>query len=281
MSKKIALMSVGHGGKGNGSWHDGGANGYVNEYKEVLKIMTDTKRKLDAWGVKNHLIIDTTSTSVNANVNWLAGAHNYYADKYGASNVLHLQGHMNSSTRMQQRGIGTENLHYSGNTRAIAQRITDAICSALGTINRKTVERKDVGFLRMTRGVAVLQEFIFVNSKTDVELYRKNYNKLIDAYAKQIAKECGYNVGALTQSTETGGDNKMVKELMKEVESLKKEVASLRKLVGNGKAGASLAPTVERAVKLGITDGSRMGEPAKREEVVAMITRAVESNTKK
>lgn len=193
---KVIVQSAGHGGLNK---FDPGAVGLIREHDEAVKLTLKIREYLTSWGVSNHLIIDTVSRSVNANVNWLSAQHVRYEELYGINGVLHYQTHFNSiSGGTQSRDIGTEGLHFSDSTRHLAQSLANAMSKSAGFTNRGAKVRKDLGFLRTPMGKAVLAEVCFVNSKSDVDKYRKNFDRLAHAMAYDMATNGGWRLKTMS-----------------------------------------------------------------------------------
>ena len=189
---KVIVQSAGHGGLNK---FDPGAVGLIREHDEAVKLTLKVRDYLTSWGVDTHLIIDTSTRSVNANVNWLSAQHVRYEELYGINGVLHYQTHFNSiGGGTQTRDIGTEALHFSDSTRHLAQSLANAMSSSAGFTNRGAKVRKDLGFLRKPMGKAVLAEVCFVNSKADVDKYRKNFDRLAHSMAYNMAINGGWKL---------------------------------------------------------------------------------------
>lgn len=196
---KVIVQSAGHGGLNK---FDPGAVGLIREHDEAVKLTLKIREYLTSWGVSNHLIIDTVSRSVNANVNWLSAQHVRYEELYGINGVLHYQTHFNSiSGGTQSRDIGTEGLHFSDSTRHLAQSLANAMSKSAGFTNRGAKVRRDLGFLRTPMGKAVLAEVCFVNSKSDVDKYRKNFDRLAHAMAYDMATNGGWKLEATAHTS--------------------------------------------------------------------------------
>ena len=240
---KILVLDAGHGG------YYGGAEGNGLKEKDLtLAIALETERVLlrDYTGVR---VIQTRRTDKYLSLKQRSDISNSYKTDLFASI------HINSADNITANGYESYISPYTSH-KTTMRNVHNDIASYFQMNNIRDRGLKEVAFyvLRWTHAPAILTESLFINNPTEARFVRNNIKGIAEAHAR------------------------VVQTLKKEVEALKKEVASLRKLVGNGKAGTSLAPTVKRAVESGITDGSRMGEPAKREEVVAMIVRTLDKN---
>lgn len=107
-----------------------------------------------------------------------------------------------------------ETLYRTGNNemKALASLVSKAICDASGMILRRgdgTMPRKDLGFLNNTNlDKAILLEICFVNSQTDVRLYRQNFDKICLGIAealigRTLTNEPNPQTGQATQPEQT------------------------------------------------------------------------------
>lgn len=161
-----------------------GANGFLDEGAENIKVTKRVTEILNKAGIKTHYIQDTVNKSKNANVNWLIAQHNK------TSRQIDVQIHFNSSAGSHSKGIGTEVLVYDNNTLAGATAIANAIAS-VGFKNRGAKVRKDLGFLSRTTKPAYLIEVCFVNDSVDSAIYRRDFEKICQNIAKELAKLVG------------------------------------------------------------------------------------------
>lgn len=261
---KTLLMDAGHGG------HDGGAEGNGLKEKDLtLAIALETERILlrDYVGIR---VIQTRRTDKFLTLKQRTDMSNAYnAD-------LFVSVHINSAKDATANGYESYISPYTS-ARSKLSHIHNALANYFKSNGIRDRGLKELAFyvLRWTKAPAILTENLFIVNPSEANFLKNNVERIAEFHAIGIAKMLDLKGKAL-ESPQTIDKTKEDKLMKKELELLKQEVGRLTKLVGNGKAGASLAPTVKRAVELGITDGSRMGEPAKREEVVAMITRAVD-----
>lgn len=237
----------GHFGKGTG------AARFIDEGEEAIKVAKRV-HQLIKEKVKTTYIQDNVNKSRNANINWLVKRMNESRAK------THYSIHFNAS-KTTDKPVGTEVIVYSNKNSKHAGDISKAISGASGLINRGVKYNTSLGVLRRTHAPTYLIEVCFVDSKRDVEIYRKNFDGICKAIAGSILEFHGIKGGVGMQN---------------ELDALKKEIKELRELVGNGEAGKTLEKEVERGVELGITDGKNMGKPVTREQAVAMIVRAVD-----
>ncbi|MFL0584735.1 N-acetylmuramoyl-L-alanine amidase [Solibacillus silvestris] len=162
-----------------------GAHGLIDEVTEAIKVTKEVVRILRASGITANYIEDNVNKSQSKNIPWLIAQHNK------TSRLIDASIHFNASVGTQDGGLGTETLIYSGNNLDTATAITDAIAKASGLKNRGVKIRKDLGILKGTNKPCYLIEICFVNSRTDVELYRKNFDAICQAIAGELAKAVG------------------------------------------------------------------------------------------
>lgn len=162
-----------------------GAHGLIDEVTEAIKVTKEVVRILRASGITANYIEDNVNKSQSKNIPWLIAQHNK------TSRLIDVSVHFNASVGTQDGGLGTETLIYSGNNLDTATAITDAIAKASGLKNRGVKIRKDLGILKGTNKPCYLIEVCFVNSRTDVELYRKNFDAICQAIAGELAKAVG------------------------------------------------------------------------------------------
>lgn len=162
-----------------------GAHGLIDEVTEAIKVTKEVVRILRASGITTNYIEDNVNKSQSKNVPWLIAQHNK------TNRLIDASVHFNASVGTQDAGLGTETLIYSGNNLDTATAITDAIAKASGLKNRGVKIRKDLGILKGTSKPCYLIEVCFVNSSTDVELYRKNFDAICQAIAGELAKAVG------------------------------------------------------------------------------------------
>lgn len=223
-----------------------GANDLIDEVTEAIKVSKEVARILRASGITTNYIEDNVSKSQSANLGWLVKQHNQTNRQFDVSV------HFNASPGTHDRGIGTEVLYVNHAVKGIAEQVSSAIAKAAGFINRGAKHRMNLGFLNGTTKKALLIEVCFVNSKTDVELYRKNFDAICYAIASELAKAVG-----------------------KPIKSDKKEEATVTKETYEKDAAPSAwaKEAVEWAKKNNISDGTYLKRAATREEMIVMLHR--------
>ncbi|MGE7090909.1 N-acetylmuramoyl-L-alanine amidase [Lysinibacillus sp. NPDC048646] len=100
------------------------------------------------------------------------------------------------------KAIGTEVLYYDQKELAvrIAKTISDATSG--GLLNRGAKQRKDLGVLARTYEPAILIEICFVNSTVDAAIYRRDFEKICQAIAKELAAYLGKSPPSTLTSAE-------------------------------------------------------------------------------
>lgn len=182
MAKEIELHP-GH-WKNTGS----GANGILNEVTEARKVTKRVYEILQASGVPSTYFEDNNSTSQRQNINKLVSHHN--ADRDG----LIVSVHFNASAGTSNEGIGTEVYYY--NQKDLAAKVSKAISDATGgdLKNRGAKQRSNLGVLSSTYEPAILIEVCFVNSVFDAKVYNRDFEKICQAIAKELAASIGKTI---------------------------------------------------------------------------------------
>lgn len=185
-------VSAGHWGSRSG------ATGFLDEGLENILVAERVTEILRQANVKVNYIQDTVNKSQNDNVNWLVSQHNK------TSRFLDLHIHFNSSSGVVDSGIGTEVYVYSEKNKPLAKVICDGIVSAGGFKNRGVKLNSFWGMLKRTNKPCYYVELCFVNSKTDADLYRKNFEEICFSIAKSVAS--GINVNIVKEEGENLGN---------------------------------------------------------------------------
>ncbi|MED3832392.1 N-acetylmuramoyl-L-alanine amidase [Peribacillus frigoritolerans] len=127
---------------------------------------------------KVHTVNDDTSKTQRDNINTLVKYHN------SKNRDLDVSVHFNAGTK--ETG-GTEDLYYGDGNKALAARVSKAISEALGIKDRGAKKRIDLGFLKGTSKPAILIEVCFVDTKTNADAYKKNFDKCYKAIAETLS----------------------------------------------------------------------------------------------
>ncbi|WP_053346509.1 N-acetylmuramoyl-L-alanine amidase [Peribacillus butanolivorans] len=157
-----------------------GASGYIDEVDEARKVVSkvaDYLKELDCTVDTFH---DNTSKTQRDNINKIVKYHN------SKSRDLDVSVHFNAGTK--EIG-GTEVLYYSDGNKVLAEKVSKAISEALGIKDRGAKKRTDLGFLKGTAKPAILIEVCFVDTKTNADAYKKNFNNCCKAIAETLSGE--------------------------------------------------------------------------------------------
>lgn len=230
-----------------GHWTVGtGASDIIDEVTEARKVASRVAAILRKSDIVVNYVVDNTSKNKSENLKYLLAQHNK------TSRQLDVSVHFNASAGRQSKGIGTEVLYVSA--KDVASKVSKAIASASGLIDRGAKYRDNLAFLNGTNKPAVLIEVCFVNSVKDVELYNDNFESICQAIAKELAVAVGKSVMPST--------DRVVED--------KKEVAKVE-YNKDEKPSAWAEKAVAWAKENGISDGTYLKRPATREEVITML----------
>ncbi|OLN21989.1 hypothetical protein BTO30_11690 [Domibacillus antri] len=182
-----------------GHWKNpgSGASSIINEVTEARRVTKRVYDILKAYKVPAAYFEDNTSSNQAQNLNTLVKHHNQDRDD------LIVSVHFNASKGVTDSDIGTEVLYYNQET--LAAKIAKAISDASGLKDRGAKQRTGLAVLSKTYEPAVLIEVCFVNSRSDVDKYRKHFEKICFAIAQTLAAHVGYTIKAAgsTSSTST------------------------------------------------------------------------------
>jgi N-acetylmuramoyl-L-alanine amidase len=168
------VISSGHGLKIRG------AADILDEVDEARRVVDAVAKHLKNIGVNVKIFHDNTSTTQDQNLRTIVNYHN------GQKRDLDISVHFNAYEHTE-RPMGTEVLYVS--QLDLAADVSDAIAKAGGFIDRGSKKRTDLYFLNNTNEPAILIETCFVDSETDAELYRENFDIICEAIAAAIAGE--------------------------------------------------------------------------------------------
>jgi len=172
---KIAISS-GHGKYVRGAV---GPQGWgLDEVNEARRVVPKVAEFLRANGNTVHTFNDDTSTTQQQNLNTIVNWHNKQDRELDVS--VHFNAYVPT-----ELGRGDETLYLT--QQALATKITNAICSVSGLINRGAKKRSDLYFLNGTNKPAVLLEICFVDAAADVEAYTQHFDAICEAIAEAIA----------------------------------------------------------------------------------------------
>jgi N-acetylmuramoyl-L-alanine amidase len=172
---KIAISS-GHGKYVRGAV---GPQGWgLDEVNEARKVVPKVAEFLRANGNTVVTFNDDTSTTQQQNLNTIVNWHNKQ------DRELDLSVHFNAYVPTEL-GRGTETLYVT--QQSLATKVTNAICSVSGLINRGAKKRSDLYFLNGTNKPAILLEICFVDAAADVEAYTQHFDAICQAIAEAVA----------------------------------------------------------------------------------------------
>jgi N-acetylmuramoyl-L-alanine amidase len=142
-----------------------GASGYLDEARKIVSKVAEYLKDLDC---KVHTFNDNTSKMQRDNINTIVKYHN------SKSRDLDISVHFNAGTKE----IGDiEVLYYKDGNKALATKVSKAISEALGIKDRGAKKQTDLEFLKGTAKPAILIEVCFVDTKTNADAYKKNFDK--------------------------------------------------------------------------------------------------------
>lgn len=178
-------ISSGHGKK------VAGASYYIDEVTEARKVVDRVSQICEQLDPKGTITYHEDSASnKTSNLNNIIKYHN------STNRSLDVSIHFNSAKFKDENGeyklkctdsaVGTETLYKTQAGKVWAAKITTAIASAGGFKDRGIVHRTNLGFLNNTNKPAILIELCFVNSKKDVDLYKKNFEAICIAIAEVL-----------------------------------------------------------------------------------------------
>jgi len=192
---KIAISS-GHGK------YVRGAKGLIDEVDEARKVVPAVADFLTLSGNEVVTFNDDVSTTQSQNLNTIVNWHNKQ------DRDLDVSVHFNAYVPTDG-GRGNETLYIT--QESLATKVTNAVCSVSGLINRGAKKRSDLYFLNGTTKPAILLEVCFVDAGADVEAYTQHFDDICEAIANAIApmaeeapKDQLYVVGKVSQF---GGPN--------------------------------------------------------------------------
>jgi len=176
----------------SGHWTIGtGARDLIDEVTEARRVVDRVIAILRSWKIPVHHVEDNTSKNQQQNLTYLVTQHNK------TSRQLDVSVHFNASSGRQLKGIGTEVLYYDA--KELAAKVSKAISFASGLIDRGAKQRKELAFLANTNKPAILLEVCFVNSTVDTAIYNRDFEKICQAIAKELALAVGKSLS--TSST--------------------------------------------------------------------------------
>lgn len=167
-----------------GHWDVGtGARDILDEVTEARKVAKKVAQNLHASGVVVNYVEDNVSKNQSQNLSYIVKQHN------STNRQIDISIHFNASGNTTNKGIGTEVLYFT--EKALAEKMSKAIASASGLIDRGAKQRKELSFLANTNRPAILLEICFVNSTVDAAIYRRDFEKICQAIANVLISHVG------------------------------------------------------------------------------------------
>jgi N-acetylmuramoyl-L-alanine amidase len=155
-----------------------GAKGLIDEVDEARKVVPGVADALRLMGHDVVTFNDDTSTTQSQNLSTIVNWHNRQ------DRELDISVHFNAYIPTDG-GRGTETLYLT--QAGLAGRVSNAIASVSGLINRGSKKRSDLYFLNGTTKPAILLEICFVDAGADVEAYNNHFDDICDAIAGAVA----------------------------------------------------------------------------------------------
>ena len=162
-----------------GHWKPGtGARGFIDEVTEARNVVHEVSAIWSAQKYGHKVIIDNVSKNVVQNLTYLITEHRKY------SLARHFSIHFNSVAGTYEHGIGCEVLYANSRMKDAAEQMCLAICDVSGLKSRGAKQRTNLRFLNAFPYCALLIEVCFVNSQTDVHLYKTHFKDICKAIAQ-------------------------------------------------------------------------------------------------
>lgn len=166
-----------------GHWKPGtGARGLIDEVTEARKVVREVSAIWSAHKYGHKVIVDNVSRNATQNLNYLIAQHRKYPL------ARHFSVHFNAVAGTYERAIGCEVLYANSRMKDAAEQMCFAICNASGLKFRGAKKRTNLRFLNAFPHSALLIEVCFVNSQTDVHLYKTYFNEICNAIALAAVK---------------------------------------------------------------------------------------------
>ena len=200
-----------------------GAHGLIDEVTEAIRVSKRVTEILRTASITTNYIEDNVSKSQSKNIPWLIAQHNK------TSRAIDVSVHFNASTGTQSKGIGVETLIHNGKNLELAENITNAIAKVSGLKNRGVKIRTDLGILKGTNKPCYLIEVCFVNDSVDVALYKRDFEKICQAIASELAKGVGKSINKGVE----GKDMEFVNDDLKRAYNTRKESKATKDLLIN------------------------------------------------
>jgi N-acetylmuramoyl-L-alanine amidase len=175
MTYNRVVISSGHG------LYVRGASGVLDEVDEARMVVEQLVKELKMRGVDAIAYHDDVSRSQNENLNRIVDFHN------SEVRDLDISVHFNAYEQVD-KPMGCEVLYVT--QQALASELSACIAD-IGLINRGAKKRTDLFFLNNTAMPSVLLEVCFVDSETDADIYRAQFELLCENLADVIGGSDG------------------------------------------------------------------------------------------
>lgn len=196
---KSVVISSGHGK------YVSGAVGLINEVEEARKVVKKVADHLKNLDITVYTFHDDTSKNPSANLSTIVKYHN------NRTRDLDISIHFNAFKKVDAP-MGCEVLYKT--QKDLATQVSKQISVNGQFLNRGAKVRNDLYFLNATNKPSILIEVCFVDSKKDVENYKKNFEAICLSIAETIAgKKLSSVAGLLKPTLKLGSKNESVKEL--------------------------------------------------------------------
>jgi N-acetylmuramoyl-L-alanine amidase len=172
MSYRSIVISSGHGK------YVRGASGIIDEVEEARTLTERLAEELRSRGVDVVTFHDDTSHDQSTNLHTITDFHNKHVRE------LDISVHFNAYEQVS-KPMGVEVLYVT--QAELAGQLSAVIATAGGLINRGGKKRTDLHFLNVCDEPAVLLEVCFVDSQADCDLYRDNFEDIVEALADSIS----------------------------------------------------------------------------------------------
>ena len=168
---KIINISSGHGK------YVKGAGCYIDEVTEARKVVDRVAQLIKERGCTARVFHENASKDKNTNLKNIVAWHNNQKDG------IDLSVHFNACYKTD-KAMGVEVLH--GSPKEEASNLSKAVAQAGGFKNRGGKSGSHLYFIKNTKKKSMLIEVCFVDSKADVELYKKNFEAICEAIASSL-----------------------------------------------------------------------------------------------
>ena len=154
-----------------------GAEGYLDEVDEARRVVDSVAGMLSANGVTVHSFHDNVSTTQDENLERIVDYHN------SKSRDLDVSVHFNAYDETS-KPMGTECWYVS--QESLSAQVSRNIAAATGLPDRGAKYTNGLYFLNHTSKPAILIEVCFVDSSTDADRYRENFEDVCTGVADAL-----------------------------------------------------------------------------------------------